>query len=151
MKRLAIIFLLCACGPSKDDAILHEAAELHDQAVEIAFETASRISQMKGVQQQLTEAGRDSLDAIAKDLQQWYEVVVEVPGHEHDHAEHSHAHNSHGDDHDHAHDHDHDHSSEPNYLEGLSAQEILEIQAELKRDAEYLQGRLKMIESTLSE
>ena len=139
MRWIPTILLFLACGSSKDHQTLHEAATAHDQALEIAHQTALRISQFKQLETSFTPAQRDTLMAIARDLGAWYELVVEVPGHDHDHHEHE----------GHDHDHDHDHASEPNYLEGLPAEEVLEVQASLKRQVERLSSRLLAFSQTI--
>lgn len=77
------------------------------------------------------------LDRIDVRFHDWSETVVEIPGqacnHDHDHSGHDHGHSHDHDGHDHAHDHDHDHSHDHGATlpDGLSDEEILEIQQAL--------------------
>lgn len=125
MKKWYLLFVLAACGPSKEDTTLTEAAAVHNEATKIGHRTSMGVSQLKSLEAKLNPTQLDSLNAITTDLGEWYESLVEVPGH--DHGEH---------------DHDHDHSNEANYLEGLSSTEVLAIQAELKKEIEWLEARV---------
>lgn len=82
------------------------------------------------------------LDRIDVRFHDWSETVVEIPGqacnHDHDHSGHDHGHSHDHDGHDHAHDNDHDHGAQ--LPEGLSDEEILEIQQALKAELEKLKA-----------
>ncbi len=141
MKRLLLLALITwACSSSGEREVLQEAARVHDEALDIAHRTALMISQIKQLEDRLPQAGRDSLQAVAEGLGEWYEVVVEVPGHEHREG-----------DHDHHHGHSHHHTEAPNYLEALSPQGVLEVQMELRREVEHLRGRLMQVESLIAQ
>lgn len=136
MKKWWIVLVLCACGPSKENSTLAQAAAVHNEATEIGHRTSMGISQLKRIEAKMNQEQSDSLQAIIPDLSEWYESLVEVPGFEHEsHEGHDH------DDHD-GHDHDHSHNHGENYLEGLSADEILAIQIELKKEIQQLEARV---------
>lgn len=88
------------------------------------------------------------LDRIDVRFHDWSETVVEIPGqacnHDHDHSGHDHGHSHDHDGHDHAHDHDHDHGAQ--LPEGLSDEEILEIQQALKAELEKLKAEFDRIQ-----
>lgn len=130
MKKWLIILFLTACGPSKKEATLVRAATIHNEATKIGHQASMGVSQLKGLEGSLEMAQLDSLNAIIKDLTGWYESLVEVPGYQH--QEHDHDHSGY----DHAHDH------EKNYLEGLSAEEVLAIQLELKKEIAWMNERI---------
>ncbi len=145
MKKWWILFVLAACGPSKEDTTMSQAAAIHNEATEIGHRTSMGVSQLKSLEARLNQPQKDSLNAIMTDLSDWYESLVEVPGH--DHGEHGHDHDGHDHEaHDHeGHDHeghDHNHGNEQNYLEGLPASEVLAIQAALKKEIEWMEARV---------
>ena len=129
--------LLVACGPSKEYAQLIQAAAIHDEATEIGHRTSMGVSQLKSLESRMDQRQLDSLRAITNDLNDWYQSLVEVPGHEHE--EHDHDHDHAGSDHT---EHDHDHNHELNYLEGLSSEEIRAIQVALKKEIEWIEARV---------
>ena len=134
MKKYWFILLLAyACGSSKEDPKLAEAMDIHNEATKIGHTASMSVSQLKSLEAKMNQSQLDSLNAITADLSEWYETLVEVPGNE-DHDGHDHA------GHDHDHDHDHDHHE--NYLEGLSSEEILAIQAELKKQIQWIDARV---------
>ncbi len=139
MKWLLLLtFITLSCTSSGEREVLQEAARVHDEALDIAHRTALRISQFKQLEDRLPQAGRDSLQAVAEALGEWYEVVVEVPGHEHGEGDHDHH-------------HDHGQAASPIYLEALSPQGVLEVQMELKWEVEHLRGRLMQVESLIAQ
>ena len=152
MKKFWILLFLLACGPSKEDLALADAAAVHDEAVEVGYHTSKAVNQLKNMEGDLDQVQLDSLQALTEDLSHWYELLVEVPGYDHDdHYHHGHSHSDHsGHDHDdhEGHDHEghdhsgHDHGTSTNYLEGKSADEILAIQSELKKEVEKIQARV---------
>ena len=134
MKKILIVMILVACGGAAEDETLKSASKIHNVVMKKAHDVSLKVSELKRGETLLTESQRDSLHSIFTSLSEWYDTVVEVPGYEHDehdHEGHGHDEHDHGE-HDHVgHDHgghDHDHGSEVNYLEGLSSEDILEIQ-----------------------
>ncbi len=125
MRLLLITLVFLACSASKEDKVLKQASEIHNDAMEIGHKTSLRISYLKKNESGLARAHQDSLQSITLALGEWYEMVVEVPGYEHE---------------DNGHDHDHAHGDQMEHLEHLSAMEILEIQTELKKEIERLQA-----------
>ncbi len=139
MKKWILLGLLVACGPSREQQILTEAGAIHNEAMEIAHQTSLKVSHLKQRESSYEQQHQDSLRAIMKDLGEWYDTVVEVPGQEHDHEHH---------DHDHDHDHHH-HGEEQNYLEGLSAEEVLQIQQALNQEIQALTSRVLGLQSAI--
>lgn len=137
MKKWWLLFFLAACSPSKEDTTLSEAATIHNEATKIGHRASMGVSQLKSLEAKLNQVQLDSLNDITTDLSAWYESLVEVPGH--DHGEHDHDHAGHNHE---GHDHGHDHGHEKNYLEGLSAEEVLAIQAALKKEVEWMEARV---------
>ena len=84
------------------------------------------------------------LDRIDVRFHDWSETVVEIPGqactHDHDHSGHDHGHSHDHDGHDHGHDHG------PQLPEGLSDEEILEIQQALKVELDKLKAEFEQIQ-----
>ncbi len=144
MKKIWIllaVFISCSSPNKEVNDYLSEAAEFHDAAIKTGHDLSLRISQIKQIEEELSKPDQDTLQVLMKDLGEWYDSVVEVPGHEHgDHDHHGHDHEGH----DH-HDHDHDHDHGPNYLEGLSEEQILEIQKELKKEIDVIGVRIRML------
>lgn len=142
MKKYWFLLLLVSCGPSKEDTKLAEAASIHDEASETAHRASLVVSQLKSLEVRLDQPQSDTLNAIADDLSEWYESLMEVPGHEHD--EHNH------DGHDHS-GHDHDHGHQENYLEGLSSDEVLKIQAEIRKEIQWIEARVIKLMSEVQQ
>ncbi|MCS6968671.1 MAG: hypothetical protein RMJ44_08455 [Cytophagales bacterium] len=112
-----LVAITFACGPSeKEQQLLVEAVQYHQQAMELERETIKLLEQIKestpkleAKVDSLTRAGADSLanllrkaisqaSEIEKQLVEWGKTVVEVPGYEHDHShdkEGAHHHHSH--------------------------------------------------------
>ena len=131
------------------DALMAAMAPLEDQidSAMMAGDTllAAELAKLEG-----------QLDRIDVRFHDWSETVVEIPGqacthdhghsghdhgHAHDHDGHDHAdHEGHNhDDHDHSgHDHAHDHGAQ--LPEGLSDEEILEIQQALQAELDRLKA-----------
>lgn len=132
-KYWFILLLVYACGSSKEDPKLAQAMDIHNEATKIGHSASMSISQLKSLEAKMEQPQLDSLNAITSDLSEWYETLVEVPGNDHDGHDHDHA--------GHDHDHDHDHDHQENYLEGLSSEEILAIQVELKKQIQWIEAR----------
>ena len=128
------------------DALMAAMAPLEDQidSAMMAGDTllAAELAKLEG-----------QLDRIDVRFHDWSETVVEIPGqactHDHGHSGHDHGHAHDHDGHDHAdHDHaDHDHSGHDHahdhgaqLPEGLSDEEILEIQQALKAELDSLKA-----------
>ena len=127
-----LIFLIAsiqACGgESKENKILHKAADLHMEAVQIKKEIEPKLEELKQLGNSIQIQGRaltqeeidfsKAVNAIEGRLKYWNENHVEVPGFEHageDHESHNHEHN-------------HDHGTQLN----LPAPDILILQKELR-------------------
>ena len=154
----------------KEAKAVHEqltriSSELHDALMETMAPLEDRIDSAMMVGDTLLAAElaklEGQLDRIDVRFHDWSETVVEIPGqactHDHDHSGHDHGHAHDHDGHDHAdheghnheghdhdghdhsgHDHDHDHGAQ--LPEGLSDEEILEIQQALKVELDSLKA-----------
>lgn len=138
MKRLLILLMVFGCSGHAENETLKKASDVHNEAVKIGHDASLLVSQLKQRQDSLSVAQSDTLQVIMTSLSEWYESLVEVPGYDHD--DHGHGHDHEGHDHS-GHDHDHDHGA-PNYLEGLTPEEVLEVQEALKREVEGIQRKV---------
>ena len=94
LLSLSLGLILGACAnEKKNDPILEEAFQLHQQAMTVEREVRAQLDKLP--------ANTPVADRLRSRHKTWSENLVEVPGFEHEH------HHDHG--HDHAHDHDHDH------------------------------------------
>ena len=135
--------LLIACGGPQESASMKEAKAVHEQLTRISDELHDAMfDAMAPLEEQIDSAmvagdtlmaaelakleGR--LDRIHVRFHDWSETVVEIPGQACTH-DHSHDHGDH-DGHDHG-DHDHSHDHGATLPEGLSDEEVLEIQQAL--------------------
>ncbi len=141
---------MIATSASLHDAIATTLARLEPaiEAMMAAGDTSSAMDLAR------LESRVSELDVRFHD---WSATMVEIPGHahSHDHAhghDHDHGHHDHdhddGHDHDHGHDH-HDHAAGPS-LEGLSDDQILEIQLALQTELSKLMAEEKEIASALA-
>ena len=141
MKRLLFLVLIWACSGHAENETLKKAAEVHNEAVEIGHKASLLVSQLKQMEDSISVAHRDSLQSVISSLSEWYETLVEVPGYDHE-DEHGHEGHDHSG---HDHHHDHDHGGDVNYLEGLSPEEVLEVQEALKREVQQIERRASTI------
>ena len=169
MKRfmgmtMAVCLLAFGCGEKAESESLKEARKLHDQLSRISgdlheamqaslvrIEEEIEASMSAGdstlaIQLARLESQLGELDVRFHD---WESTVVGIPGdacnHDHDHGhDHGHGH-SHGHDHDHAHDHGNELS-----LEGMSDEEIREIQAALLAELQALQATYDAVQAELN-
>lgn len=134
------------------------SGELHDALMEAMAPLEDQIDSAMMVGDTLLAAElaklEGQLDRIDVRFHDWSETVAEIPGqacnHDHGHSGHDHGHDHDGHDHadheghDHSgHDHDHDHGAQ--LPEGLSDQEILEIQVALKDALDSLKAEFDRI------
>ena len=161
---MAVCLLAFGCGEKAESASLKEARKLHDQLSRISgdlheamqaslvrIEEEIEASMSAGdstlaIQLARLESQLGELDVRFHD---WESTVVGIPGdacnHDHDHG-HDHGHDhSHGHDHDHAHDHGNELS-----LEGMSDEEIREIQAALLAELQALQATYDAVQAELN-
>jgi len=147
----------------KEAKAIHEqltrlSGELHDALMEAMAPLEDQIDSAMMVGDTLLAAElaklEGQLDRIDVRFHDWSETVVEIPGqactHDHGHEGHDHGHagHDHGDhaDHDHAgHDHDHSHDHGASLPEGLSDEEILEIQQALKSALDSLKAEFDRV------
>ena len=148
---------------------LHEAMQASLMRIEEEIEASvSAGDSTLAIQLARLESQLGELDVRFHD---WESTVVGIPGdacnHDHDHAheDHDHAHDGHdheghdhGHDHDYAHDHEghdhghdhaHDHGNELS-LEGMSDDEIREIQAALLAELQSLQAAYDAVQAELN-
>ena len=144
---------------------LHEAMQASLVRIEEEIEASmSAGDSTLAIQLARLESQLGELDVRFHD---WESTVVGIPGdacnHDHDHAheDHDHAHEGHdhahdGHDHeghDHGHDHDHDHAHDHGNelsLEGMSDDEIREIQAALLAELQSLQAAYDAVQAELN-
>lgn len=132
---------MIATSASLHDAIATTLARLEPaiEAMMAAGDTSSAMDLAR------LESRVSELDVRFHD---WSATMVEIPGHAHSH-DHDHGHDhGHDDGHDHDHDH-HDHAAGPS-LEGLSDDQILEIQLALQTELSKLMAEEKEIASALA-
>ncbi len=147
---------------------LHEAMQASLVRIEEEIEASmSAGDSTLAIQLARLESQLGELDVRFHD---WESTVVGIPGdarnHDHDHAhdheghnhghDHAHDHEGHDHGHDHAHDHEghghdhaHDHGNELN-LEGMSDEEIREIQAALLAELQSLQTAYDAVQAELN-
>ena len=160
---IALCCLAVGCGEPAESESLKEARKLHDQLTRISgdLHEAMQASLMRieeeieasvsagdstlAIQLARLESQLGELDVRFHD---WESTVVGIPGdacnHDHDHA-HDHEGHDHGHDHDHAHDHGNELS-----LEGMSDDEIREIQAALLAELQSLQAAYDAVQAELN-
>lgn len=160
---IALFCVAVGCGEPAESESLKEARKLHDQLSRISgdlheamqaslvrIEEEIEASMSAGdstlaIQLARLESQLGELDVRFHD---WESTVVGIPGdacnHDHGH-EHDHAHEGHDHDHDHAHDHGNELS-----LEGMSDEEIREIQAALLGELQALQAAYDAVQAELS-
>jgi hypothetical protein len=163
LALMAFVMLLASCGGPQESAAMKEAKAVHEQLTRIGEELhESLMVAMAPLEDKIDSAMmvgdtllaaefakiEGKLDRIDVRFHDWSETVVEIPGqacnHDHDHSGHDHGHSHDHDGHDHAHDHDHDHGAQ--LPEGLSDEEILEIQQALKAELEKLKAEFDRIQ-----
>ena len=168
---IALCCVAVGCGEPAESKSLKEARKLHDQLTRISGELheAMQASLVRieeeieasmsagdstlAIQLARLESQLGELDVRFHD---WESTVVGIPGdacnHDHDHA-HDHEGHDHGHDHDHAHEGDdhegHDHGNELS-LEGMSDEEIREIQAALLAELQSLQAAYDAVQAELN-
>ena len=160
---IALCCVAVGCGEPAESESLKEARKLHDQLSRISgelhaamqaslvrIEEEIEVSMSAGdstlaIQLARLESQLGELDVRFHD---WESTVVGIPGdgcsHDHGH-DHDHAHEGHDHDHDHAHDHGNELS-----LEGMSDEEIREIQAALLAELQALQAAYDAVEAELN-
>ena len=168
---IALCCVAVGCGEPAESESLKEARKLHDQLTRISGELheAMQASLVRieeeieasmsagdstlAIQLARLESQLGELDVRFHD---WESTVVGIPGdacnHDHDHT-HDHEGHDHGHDHDHAHEGDdhegHDHGNELS-LEGMSDEEIREIQAALFAELQSLQAAYDAVQAELN-
>lgn len=139
------IFTLVACHNHEDSATMKEAKKVHEGMIKLQAQMEETIgAKTSQIQDQLDaklaegdslaaeqlQGLRNQIDSWHNALHQWEEEMVEIPGHAHTHAD--------GE--------EHDHSSHAGTLEGLSDEEILEIQNELAKKLDSIKSGVEQIE-----
>ena len=168
-----MMLLLAACGGPQESASMKEAKAIHEQFTRLSGELHDALMEaMAPLEDQIDSAMmagdtllaaelaklEGQLDRIDVRFHDWSETVVEIPGqacnHDHGHEGHDHEGHDHGHDHDHGdhadhdhagHDHDHSHDHGATLPEGLSDEEILEIQQALKSALDSLKAEFDRV------
>ncbi|MDA8695860.1 hypothetical protein N9L83_02805 [Flavobacteriales bacterium] len=162
LALMAFVMLSVSCGGPQESAAMKEAKAVHEQLTRIGEELhESLMVAMAPLEDNIDSAMmvgdtllaaqlakmEGKLDRIDVRFHDWSDTVVEIPGqactHDHDHSGHDHGHSHDHDGHDHAHDHVHDHGA--TLPEGLSDEEILEIQQALKAELDKLKAEFDRI------
>jgi hypothetical protein len=128
----AAVTLAVACSgiPKEEERLLKEAATIHNSAFDKAGELEEMLENLKSD----TTVIADSVEILLKAIEAWESQMVEVPGneHHHDHAEE-------GEEHHHHHEH--------GKTLDVTAQEMLTVQQEMKRQIEAIQVRIENLTS----
>jgi ABC-type nickel/cobalt efflux system permease component RcnA len=147
---LAALMVACQPKPKEESAAMKEAREVHQRMTEVASATKNLIeAEIARVQpkiQPFIDAGdtlmAEKMQAIAgklaelrDKLQAWEKNVVAVPGE---------------DAHDHAHGEGHDHSHASNPTEGMSDDQVLEIQKSLEEEINTLSMSLTELQNEVA-
>jgi ABC-type nickel/cobalt efflux system permease component RcnA len=157
---IALCCVAVGCGEPAESESLKEARKLHDQLTRISgdlheamqaslvrIEEEIEASMSAGdstfaIQLARLESQLGELDVRFHD---WESTVVGIPGdacnHDHDHAHDGHEHDGHN--------HAHDHGNELS-LEGMSDEEIREIQAALLAELQSLQAAYDAVQAELN-
>ena len=157
---IALCCVAVGCGEPAESESLKEARKLHDQLTRISgdlheamqaslvrIEEEIEASMSAGdstfaIQLARLESQLGELDVRFHD---WESTVVGIPGdacnHDHDHAHDGHDHDGHN--------HAHDHGNELS-LEGMSDEEIREIQAALLAELQSLQAAYDAVQAELN-
>ena len=136
-----VVLILLACGGSEEDKLLHEAADIHMEAIKIQKEMEPELEQLRQMSNSIQIQGKEltqeeitftkEVTSLERRLQYWEENHIEVPGFEH--GEHDHS--------GHNHNHDHSHGTEFH----LPASDILIIQKEFRDSIKAIKGRLGVL------
>ncbi|MBO74385.1 MAG: hypothetical protein CMD33_03835 [Flavobacteriales bacterium] len=156
---IALCCLAIGCGTPAESESLKEARKLHDQLTRISGVLHEDMqASLVGIEEKIEASISVGDSTVANQLARleselgeldvlfhnWESTVVGIPGDACDH-DHDHAH-----DHDHeGHDHAHDHGNELS-LEGMSDDEILEIQAALFAELQVLQAEYDAVQAQLN-
>ena len=159
---VALCCVAVGCGEPVESESLQEARKLHAQLTRISgdlheamqtslvrIEEEIEASMSTGDSTMAIQLARleSQLGELDVRFHDWESTVVVIPGdaYNHDH-DHDHAHDHEG--HDHSHDHAHDHGNELS-LEGMSDEEIREIQAALLAELQSLHAAYDAVQAEL--
>ena len=150
---LTFLTLSLACGSGastpkdtkKEQALLKQAADIHNEAINIGLKVAPQLEAMKQRRNQINIQGRalteeeiqfvGKIDQLESSHRFWLEHLIEVPGFGHDHH-HGHDHSGHD------HDHDHGQTNQP----ALSADQMLAAQKEIRDSIVMIQQKVNALE-----
>lgn len=134
ITTLCLGLLLLGCGGSAEDKLLHEAADIHMEALKVKKEMAAELEQLRQINNKIQVQGKalsqeelnfaKSVSSLESSLKYWEDNHIEVPGF--DHGEHDHS------------GHDHSHGGEFH----LPASDILIIQKEFRDSILSIKSRL---------
>ena len=132
---ICLLIALFGCHHDHDEhqQEMEEAAQVHKKIIDQEQKVKTLFNDLSSECKKMSEESSwcDSLDVINNDFLAWEESLVEVPGYE--------------DEHDHDHDHDHDHSQPVE----VTAEEMLSIQEQLKKEIDNLLLRLNKLNSNI--
>jgi len=114
------LFIVNCSMSKKEDPFLEESAKVHNEAIDLAEQLDNQLTQLS------TDSSyqRDSLEVWRSELENWKNNLVEVPGNE-SHDLHEHAH--------------HEHEKQAT---GLTSNQMLLVQREMKAQLESIQSRI---------
>ena len=123
---LSLIFLVSCGGETEEHKILHEAADIHNEAVKVKKEASDKLNELRQISNSIMVQGRELTPAeiafsekvasMEMRINYWDENHIEVPGFDHEGHDHS------------GHDHSHDHGTQMS----LPAKDMLILQKELR-------------------
>lgn len=111
------LFLFYCSVPNKEDTVLTEAAQIHNEAVALAIQLEEQLAND-------TTSQEDSVMLWREAIAEWEFNLVEVPGNEN--GKH----------------HEHDHHNHGKQLTELTSDQILAIQKELKAQLDSIKLRI---------
>jgi len=117
---LSLVMMDCTVS-KKEDPLLREAAQVHNEAVALAKLLEAQLDQLSLDSTYL----KDSIDVWQTDLENWKSNLVEVPGNE-SHDLHEHNHHEHG-----------------KRVPDLTSDQMLSVQREMKAQLELITSRIK--------
>lgn len=144
---LISLFTIMACNEAKDPK-LAEAAQLHNEATQMQAGIEQQIEGIDSLKNILTEKRKTLTDAaalaridsttaaltsVAVSMEEWENNLIEVPGMAHEHHEGEH--------------HHHEHKKAPD----MSADQMLQVQKEIKKGIEKIRDDLTKAEEMLQK
>lgn len=135
------LFIYACGGSSEEHKILHEAADIHVEALQIKKEMEPDLQSLESTVNSIQVQGRElsseeikfikEYEVLQSRLKYWNDNHIEVPGFEHEGHDHS------------GHDHNHDHSHAPKFQ--FPASDLLIIQKEFRDSINAIKGKMEVL------